>query len=340
MKNGTFFLVLVVMLFLSCNESNVTAPKQALASDVHTYAMVIHGGAGSASRDNMSPEREKKYRDKLNQVLSLGQSMLADSVGAMAVVVECIKMMEESPLFNAGKGAVLTYKGRTELDASIMDGQSMDAGSVAGVQLIKSPIEAARAVMEKSPHVLLARTGAEEFARGLGLDMVEPGYFITENKKKVLERVQQKKMLQDEKHGTVGVVALDMNGNIAAGTSTGGMTNKRWSRIGDSPIIGAGTYAQNGVGGVSCTGHGEYFIRYAVAYDLIARTKYTSGTMEQCAEEIVNKELVAVGASGGLVALDAQGRPSMPHNTSGMFRGYVNDREKFVGIFKDEVRSK
>lgn len=340
MKNRTFLLMLVVILFLSCNVSHEPSPQPTKITDVHAYAMVIHGGAGSASRENMTQEREKKYRDKLNQVLSLGRSMLADSVAAMDVVVECIKMMEESPLFNAGKGAVLTYEGRTELDASIMDGQSMDAGSVAGVQLIKSPIEAARAVMEKSRHVLLAQSGAEEFARGQGLDMVEPGYFITENKRKVLERVQQKKMLQDEKHGTVGVVVLDVNGNIAAGTSTGGMTNKRWSRIGDSPIIGAGTYAQNGVGGVSCTGHGEFFIRYAVAYDLIARTKYTSRTMEQCAEEIVNTELAAVGASGGLVALDAHGRPSMPHNTSGMFRGYVNDHEKFVGIFKDEVLSK
>lgn len=280
--------------------------------------------------ENVPEEMQKLFKLSLDSALQLGLNVLKEggaSIDAVEIVIRCL---ENNPLFNAGKGAVFTSEGKNELDASIMTGENLNAGAVAGVRDIKNPISAARAVMENSEHVMLSGNGASEFARDKGLEIVDPEYFYT---KKRFESYQR--ALQKEKHGTVGCVALDRDGNICAGTSTGGMTNKKYGRIGDAPIIGAGTYANNNTCGVSATGHGEFFIRWAVAHDISALMEYRGMDVESAAREVVENKLVKAGGSGGVICLDRFGRAAMITNTSGMFRAYGNsDGDHIVAIFK------
>lgn len=321
----------------------------------HNITIAIHGGAGNITAENMTPQKEKAYHAALNKALEAGYAVLKNGGSSMDAVKAAIQYMEESPLFNAGKGAVFTNERKNELDASVMDGKDLRAGAVAGVSRIKSPVEAAIAVMQQSPHVLMAGKGAEQFAEEKGLEMVDPSYFYTKERMEELDRVLQDKTTESEikkspksgirtdnsliftnegeKFGTVGCVALDADGNLAAGTSTGGMTNKRFGRIGDSPIIGAGTYANNTTCAVSATGHGEYFIRSVVAYDISALMEYKGLSIHEAADEVVMRKLPQKGGAGGVIALDAQGNIAMPFNTQGMYRGYIKgngERETLI----------
>jgi L-asparaginase / beta-aspartyl-peptidase len=296
------------------------------------WAIVVHGGAGTITRERMTPEIEAEYRAVMKAVIDTGAAILASGGSALDAVERTIRLMEDSPLFNAGKGAVFTHEGRNELDASIMDGSNLAAGAVAGVTDIRNPITAARTVMEKSPHVMLTGKGASEFAAEKGLEIVDPSYFYNERRYNELQRA-----LKDDKHGTVGCVVLDMNGDLAAGTSTGGMTNKRYNRVGDAPVIGAGTYANNATCAVSATGHGEFFIRYTVAHDISALIEYRGLTLEEATAVVIHEKLVRVGGTGGVVAVDSKGNVSMPFNTEGMYRGYKTSGGKSgVFIFSDE----
>lgn len=312
--------------------------------DVPEYAIVIHGGAGTIQRANMSAEKDSSYRAMLNAALDVGENILAEGGNALDAVEATIKIMEDSPLFNAGRGAVFTHEGKNAHDASIMVGSTQMAGASTGTNTIKHPISLARAVMEKSEHVMMSGKGAESFALEVGLEQVDPQYFYTERRWKSLQRILKKEeaMIElseddiDKKHGTVGCVALDNKGVIVAGTSTGGMTNKRYDRIGDSPVIGAGTFADNASCGVSSTGHGEYFIRYTVARDIAAMMEYGGYTLEEAGEKIINEKLVEKGGTGGVVALDKYGNITMPFNTEGMYRGWRKPGEKYVGIYKGE----
>jgi beta-aspartyl-peptidase (threonine type) len=299
-------------------------------TEPYEYALVLHGGAGNMNFENVPETYQEVFKHALDSALQLGLDVLKDggkSIDAVEVVIRCL---EDNPLFNAGKGAVFTNEGKNELDASIMTGQDLNAGAVAGVTDIKNPISAARVVMEKSAHVMLAGKGASAFAGEHGLEIVDPSYFFTKNR----FESYQKAMARD-KHGTVGCVALDKKGNLCAGTSTGGMTNKKYGRIGDAPIIGAGTYANNATCGVSGTGHGEYFIRWTVAHQVSVLMEYKGYDVEQAAREVVEKTLVKAGGDGGVICLDSFGRPAMVTNTSGMFRAYGNSEgERMVAIFK------
>ncbi len=285
------------------------------------YALVIHGGAGNIKPEMFTPEQEAAYKTKLYEALQTGMAKLNNGDSALNVVVSVINILENSPLFNAGKGAVFTHNGKNEMDASIMDGKTKNAGAVAGVTCIKNPITAAYRVMRNSNHVLLTGKGAEEFAKLQNLEIVDPSYFYTERQWNNLQKYLKKEKKKDAKMGTVGCVVLDKYGNLAAGTSTGGMTNKRFGRVGDSPIIGAGTYADNSTCAVSATGHGEFFIRYNVTYDISARIKYLNETVQQSSEKII-EQLKNIGGSGGVICIDKNGNISMPYNTAGMFRGY------------------
>jgi len=306
------------------------------AQPVKKYALVIHGGAGVMDKKSMTDEIQNEYIRALNRVLQVGDSVLANGGTCMDAVEKTIMMMEDSPLFNAGKGAVFTHDGLVELDASVMDGQNLKAGAIAGVRDIKNPIKVARAVMEKSEHVLLAGIGASQFAVEQGFAPVENSYFHTEKRLKSLQELlkKERKTTTNDKHGTVGCVALDSYGNIAAGTSTGGMTNKKYGRIGDSPIIGAGTYANNETGAFSCTGHGEYYIRLGFSRDISALIEYKKlSVAEACKEEI--RKLTEMGGTGGVIGIDRKGNVAMEFNTSGMFRGFIKSTgEMEVAIFK------
>ncbi len=296
------------------------------------WAIVVHGGAGTITRARMTPEVEAQYRDMMKAAIDTGAAILASGGSALDAVERTIRLLEDCPLFNAGKGAVFTHEGRNELDASIMDGSNLAAGAVAGVTDIRNPITAARTVMEKSPHVMLTGKGASEFAAEKGLEIVDPSYFRDERRYNELQRA-----LKDEKHGTVGCVVLDMNGDLAAGTSTGGMTNKRYNRVGDAPVIGAGTYANNATCAVSATGHGEFFIRYTVAHDISALMEYKGLTLDEAAREVIHGKLAPVGGTGGVVAVDRKGNVAMPFNTEGMYRGYkTSGGDSGVFIFSDE----
>jgi beta-aspartyl-peptidase (threonine type) len=286
------------------------------------YVLVIHGGAGNITPERFSAEKQLLYEQELTKALSVGEEVLSNGGSALDAVVAAIQVMEECPLFNSGKGAVFNAEGKNELDASIMDGKTLKAGAVAGVMIIKSPVEAARRVMDSSAHVMMAGRGAEEFARVQGLELVDPSYFYTEESWQEYLKVKAQ-IEKDGRKGTVGAVALDQQGNLAAATSTGGMVYKKYGRIGDSPVIGAGTYANNESCAISCTGHGEFFIRNSVAFDVSARMLYLGETIDQAANYIINEKLKAQGAAGGLIALDKDGNLSMPFNTAGMFRGYV-----------------
>lgn len=342
------FLFLIVSIIVSCkNESQLETetiksnPKQA------EFSIIIHGGAGSIRRDNMSKEKEAEYRQKLEEAIRVGYDILKAGGTSLDAVQKTINVLEDSPLFNAGKGAVLTYEGINEHDASIMDGKTLNAGASAGTKTVKNPINLARAVMDNSPHVMLSGNGAELFATEQGLKIVESNYFLTEKKLKSLERVKASEKnkvasfynedLQDSKFGTVGCAALDKHGDLAAGTSTGGMTNKRWGRIGDSPIIGAGTYANNNTCAVSSTGWGEFFIRGMVAHDISALMEYKGLSLKEAAKEVIQNKLPNIGdqgATGGIVAIDKNGNMAMEFNTQGMFRATMNDKgELYIGMF-------
>lgn len=318
------------------------APPQA------KFMLVVHGGAGTITRASMTPELEKQYRETLEQALRAGHAILAKGGSALDAVEATIRVLEDSPLFNAGKGAVFTHEGRNELDASIMDGKTKAAGSVAGVTIIRNPITAARAVMEKSEHVMMVGRGAELFATKMGLEIVDPSYFWTERRWKSLQKELQKEQQNhagphaelawgdEKKFGTVGAVALDRAGNLAAGTSTGGMTNKQFGRVGDAPIIGAGTYAENESCAVSATGHGEFFIRWTVAHDIAALVKYKGMTVQQAGDEVIHRKLAPVKGEGGVIILDAKGNFAMPFNSEGMYRGWIGmDGRAEVRIYKE-----
>lgn len=296
--------------------------------------LVVHGGAGAIRRDRISPESEAAYRAALTEALELGYAVLEDGGTALDGVEAVLRSFEDSPLFNAGKGAVFNQSGRNELDASIMDGASRDAGAVAGVTTIRHPISAARAVMEASPHVLIAGPGAEAFAAEAGLEIVPPEYFRTERRWRELQDLLAREA-EGTQFGTVGAVALDRAGRIAAGTSTGGTSNKLPGRIGDSPIIGAGTWADDRCG-ISSTGHGEFFIRYAVAHEICTRARYTGASVAEAAREVIQEVLVEAGGEGGVIALDAAGTPVLEFNTSGMYRGWIAEGEPHVAVFRDE----
>ncbi len=317
MKQRIFLMILLAGLFISCRDQG---SMQTAKVNKQAYALVIHGGAGYITRNNISPNREREYLAKLQEVLLLGDSILKNGGTSLDAVEHCINRMEDSPLFNAGKGAVLTEAGENEMDASIMSGSDLNAGAVAGVKSIKNPISAARKVMEASKHVMLAGEGAEHFADSMGIILRDPSYFFTEKSWKSLQKARK-----SDKHGTVGCVALDQHGNLAAGTSTGGMTNKMPGRIGDSPVIGAGTYADNASCAVSATGHGEFFIRNIVAYDIAARMKYLGESLDESASYVIMDKLKSQGADGGIIAVDKDGNIAMTFNTPGMFRGFVVD---------------
>lgn len=298
------------------------------------YGLVIHGGAGRIVEEDMLDEKEQAYRAFLTDALTVGYEVLRHGGSALDAVEAVIAMMEDSPMFNAGKGAVFNSEGKVELDASIMEGSSLQAGAVTGVRTVKNPIRLARLVMEESPHVLLAGEGAQQFGAEHDIDFVSEDYFYTQRRWESLQRAKQRAA---DKHGTVGAVALDQDGNLAAGTSTGGMTNKRFGRIGDSPIIGAGTYADNQTCAVSCTGHGEYFIRAAIAYDISARMAHKGSTLAEAAHHVIDDRLTEMGGTGGVIALDKDGNIAIPFNTQGMYRGYVDqDGNIAVAMFKNE----
>ena len=312
------------------------------------YSIVIHGGAGTILRDKMSTEVEAEYREVLTKAVKAGHQVLQRGGSSTEAVTQAILVMEDSPLFNAGRGAVFTHDGEVELDASIMRGDDLNAGAVTGVKRVRNPILLAEQVMLNSPHVMLMGAGAEAFAETRELDMVENGYFHTERRRRQLQRVidsdQDVAASEDatddfeaRKFSTVGAVALDQKGTISAGTSTGGMTNKRFGRIGDSPIIGAGTYADNSTCGISATGHGEYFIRAAVAHDICARVKCQGVDLASAAQAVINQRLVKMGGDGGVIGIDPKGEVVYAFNTPGMYRASINTAGQLdVQIFRGQ----
>jgi len=319
------------------------AAMTAHAADKPKTALVIHGGAGVIERSALSAADEREVRAALNRALDAGNAVLAKGGSALDAVEAAVITMEESPQFNAGKGAVFNADGKHELDASIMEGHTRRAGAVAGVSTVRNPIRLARAVMEHSPHVMLAGSGAEKFADSRPeLERVKNSWFDTERRRQQLEAAQAKEkagaaLVEKGKYfGTVGAVALDAHGHIAVATSTGGMTNKRWGRVGDSPVIGAGTWADERCG-VSGTGWGEFYIRNAVAHDICARVAYRGDALSVAAEEVINKIVPAHGGDGGAIALDRDGNIAMPFNTAGMYRAWIRpDGSRGTAIFRDE----
>ncbi|GGA86313.1 isoaspartyl peptidase/L-asparaginase [Brucella endophytica] len=297
--------------------------------------IAIHGGAGTLTRASMSPAQEAAYHAALTEILAEAQQALGSGAAALDVVGQAVRRLEDNPLFNAGRGAVFTRAATHELDAAVMDGATLRAGAVAGVSHIRNPVLAARAVLDQGEHVLMSGLGAEAMAREMGLEMVEPSYFSIEFRREQLHRVQGtaqsvldhdgggRPLDEDRKFGTVGAVVLDINGNLAAATSTGGVTNKRPGRVSDSALIGAGTYADNRTAAISCTGLGEAFIRTVASHDLAARMAYAGATLDEAARQIVMEILPPVGGRGGLIAVDAKGNISLPFNTEGMYRGYA-----------------
>ncbi|MGO3236861.1 MAG: isoaspartyl peptidase/L-asparaginase family protein [Psychroflexus halocasei] len=305
-------------------------------------AIVIHGGAGTILPESMTDSLRIVYQNKLEEAITAGHEILKSGGSAMEAVQKSINIMENSPLFNAGKGAVFTHDEKNSLDASIMDGNTLNAGAIAGVTNVKNPINLSYEVMINSPHVLLSGEGAETFAKEQRLEIVDPSYFFTQNRYDALQRVKAKEKssfydpnIDDSKYGTVGCVALDENGNLAAGTSTGGMTNKKWGRIGDSPIIGAGTYANNKTCAISSTGWGEYFIRGVVAYDISAQMEYAGKSLSEASKNVI-KKLADLGGNGGVIALDHEGNISMEFNTAGMYRASIDAHQNLeVKMFRE-----
>ena len=321
----------MLRLALACTLS--LAAMTATATEKVSPVLVIHGGAGVITKD-LTPERRKEVEAALNAALDAGYSVLKKGGSSLDAVSHAVVVLEDSPYFNAGKGAVFNHDGKNELDASIMDGATRRAGSVAGVHRIKNPIVLARAVMEKSPHVMLAGDGAEAFAQSIGMAFVDPAYFRTDQRWQQLQEAleaekskQQASLPAAFRHGTVGAVALDAQGHLAAATSTGGMTNKRWGRVGDSPIIGAGTYA-DGLCAVSATGWGEFYIRTVAAHSICARVAWKGEKVADAAKAVVMGDVPALGGDGGVIALDAKGNFATPFNTEGMFRAWIDSEGK------------
>ncbi len=327
--------------------------KQLQSPQNPRIGFIIHGGAGVIKKGSLSPEKEAEYKAKLTEALLAGYKALQDGKSGLDAVEIAIRILEDSPLFNAGKGAVFTNDGKNELDSSIMDGKTLAAGAAAGLHKVKNPITLARAIMEKSPHVMMVGDGAEKFAAEQKIELVDERYFWTQHRwddlQKALEAEKAKVKSQkaktetndsslatrDSKYGTVGAVALDRKGNIAAGTSTGGMTNKKYGRVGDVPVIGAGTYANNDTCGVSATGWGEYFIRVGVARDISALMEYRAMTVQAAADTVLGK-VKKLGGNGGVVAMDKFGNMAVSFNSEGMYRAYINGEGKpVVEIYKE-----
>lgn len=343
----TKFLLSLLFLIFFMSSYSLLAQQKASKDKV---VLVIHGGAGTILKKNMTSEKEAAYREVLKQSLLAGYQQIQAGESSIKAVESSIHIMEDSPLFNAGKGAVFTNEGKNELDASIMYGKNSMAGAIAGVHTIKNPISAAIAVMDKSEHVMMIGEGAEKFAKQQGLEIVDPSYFFTQDRwdglQRILERDAKKMELdhdqkqtrikpewKDEKFGTVGCVALDKAGDLAAGTSTGGMTNKKYGRVGDAPIIGAGNYANQQVG-ISCTGWGEYYIRNVAAYDVAALMNYKGWNIQKATAEVIRK-VGEMGGDGGMIALDKDGNVALPFNTAGMYRGYITDKgDIHIEIYK------
>lgn len=357
MKNSIRFLLVFLML-LNCgeldpkpNDNSKNTTKEAQKKEqVNEFAIVIHGGAGTILKENLSDEKEAEYRATLEEAIRVGHTILKNGGTSLDAVEKTITILEDSPLFNAGKGAVFTNAETNELDASIMNGKDLNAGASAGTKTVKNPITLARKIMENSPHVMMAGDGAESYAKEQGLELVPPEYFYVESRMQSLKRVKEKEVqtetnnqttfydtdIKNSKFGTVGCVALDKNGNLAAGTSTGGMTNKRYGRVGDVPIIGAGNYANNATCAVSGTGWGEFFIRATVAHDISALIEYKGLSLKEAAHEVIQKKVPALGGNGGIIAVDKYGNMEMNFNTAGMYRASMNDKGVLViGIFKE-----
>jgi beta-aspartyl-peptidase (threonine type) len=359
MKKFLLYFV-IISVSLSCNsERNSKSKSETPTAAENTvekqeFAIVIHGGAGTILKKNMTPEREAAYKAKLEEAIKVGYDILKNGGSSIDAVQKTINVMEDSPLFNAGKGAVFTNAETNELDASIMDGKTLNAGASAGTTTVKNPINLARAVMEQSEHVMLSGIGAEQFAEEQGLELVTPDYFFTQNRFDGLQRVKERQAqkekdidmesaainfydtdIKNSKFGTVGCAALDKNGNLAAGTSTGGMTNKRYGRIGDAPIIGAGTYANNATCAVSSTGWGEYFIRGMVAHDISALMEYKALSLKEAARIVIQDKLTKLGGTGGIIAVDKDGNMVMEFNTAGMYRAQMNATgDLTIGIYE------
>lgn len=326
---------------LFCVQCDISNPKYV------EWAIAIHGGAGAIHPHLMTKEKDSLYRQALSEALSIGEKILQNGGTSLEAVEKTIIYLEDNPLFNAGRGAVFSYDEKNELDASIMDGSNLKAGAVGSVSTIKNPIRLAKAVMENSPHVFLVGRGAEQFAMEQGIDTVSADWFFTmdrweslmkiKNDEKILkDSIQNKTTADSTKYGTVGCVALDKKGNLSAGTSTGGMTNKRWNRLGDSPVIGSGTYADNNTAAISCTGHGEYFIRYVVAYDVCALMEYKKLSLAEATQYIIYKKLKEAGGEGGLIALDKNGNIVMPFNSAGMYRASAKPGNREIKIYEKE----
>ncbi len=352
-------LLLSFTTLFACNQASVDKkpigePAQKVTSDKvesDNFGIVIHGGAGNILKENMTDSLETAYKTVLEEAIRAGHEILAGGGTSLDAVQASINIMENSPLFNAGKGAVFTAAETNEMDAAIMDGETLNAGAVAGVTTVKNPINLAFQVMENSPHVLLSGKGAEQFAQERNLEIVEPSYFYTENRFQSLQRVKEAEAAKDSansatafydpyikesKFGTVGAVALDKNGNLAAGTSTGGMTNKKWNRIGDVPIIGAGTYANNKTAAISGTGWGEYFMRGVVAYDISAMMEYKKMSLEKAASAVIQDKLSELGGEGGIIAIDGKGNIAMEFNSAGMYRAAMNKKgDLTIGMYSD-----
>ena len=344
MQIKNFVFPFLMMVMLGCAPS-----KKEKITTSETFGIVIHGGAGTLLRKNMTPEKEAAYREKLTEAIQVGYEILKNGGSSQEAVEKTIHVMEDSPLFKAGKGAVLTAEETIELDASFMNGETLDAGAIAGVRTIKHPISAAIKVMESSSHVMLSGQGADQFAAEQGLEIVAPEYFYTEQRKEALNRVKEaerkggesasleQEFLKNQRYGTVGCAALDKNGNLSAGTSTGGMTNKKWNRIGDAPIIGAGTYANNATCAISATGWGEFFIRSVVAHDISALMEYKGLSIQEAARIVIHEKVAKLGGDGGVVGIDHQGNVAMEMNTPGMYRAHINSMGNLtVKIYKDE----
>jgi beta-aspartyl-peptidase (threonine type) len=368
MKKAVSILLLAVTLVFPLStfsqKGSFVEVKQLQSPQNPRLGFIIHGGAGVITKGSMTPEKEKEFRAMLEKVVLAGYKALQDGKSSLDAVELAIRMMEDSPLFNAGKGAVFTHEGKNELDSSIMDGKTMAAGAVAGLHHVKNPITLARAVMEKSPHVMMIGDGAEQFAKEQKIELVEEKYFWTQQRWDDLQKVLKEEKEKSEKgekgksenvrpsislnstpasqeprnrFGTVGAVALDSKGNLAAGTSTGGMTNKKYGRVGDAPIIGAGTYANNDSCAVSATGWGEYFIRLGVARDIAAIMEYRAMPIQQAADMVIHQKLQKLGGDGGIVAMDKFGNMAISFNSEGMYRAYIGpDGKAVVEIYKME----
>ena len=306
------------------------------------FSIAIHGGAGTISPDKLTTELEKSYKQGLEQALNAGKKILQEGGSSTDAVCAAVVELENNPLFNAGKGSVFNHLGKHEMDASIMEGKNLNAGAVTGIKAIKNPILLANKVMTKSPHVMLMGDGAEQFALSENLEFADDNYFYTDFRYEQWNEIKNTENYQldhtqksNNKMGTVGAVALDVHGNLAAATSTGGMTNKKWGRVGDTPIIGAGTYANNNTCAISCTGHGELFIRSVVAYDISCLMEYAGMSLKEACNKVVLDKLVKINGEGGLVALDKHGNIEMPFNSEGMYRACTNQfEEQMIAIYK------